>query len=98
MSDNETIYSEVNVYLCHISLKGKWYYDSCPNLKCKKSADSYTFCLYCNTEIKEVQSRFILPIELSDYCGSVWTTAFDEFGQQIFKDRTISDLKKLTEN
>jgi hypothetical protein len=45
--------------------------------------------------IEEPISRFILPIEIADCTGSIWTTAFDEFASVILQGRDISVLKQL---
>lgn len=86
---SETVYSNMEVWLTHISFKGKWYYDACGNMKCKKSAESFSNCVHCGHYNDKIAHRFILPIEISDYTGSVYVSAFEEFGQEIFRGETI---------
>ena len=44
--------------------------------------------------IEEPISRFILPIEIADCTGSIWTTAFDEFASVLLKGKDIETLKR----
>lgn len=81
-----------------MSFKGKWSYEACNNLKCKKTTESHSKCLNCGHYNDATNRRFILPIEISDFTGSLWTTAFDELAQEIFKGIPIETLSKLSEN
>jgi replication factor A1 len=81
-----------------MSFKGKWFYEACNNPKCKKSAEAGTNCLNCNHYNDSTNRRFILPIEISDFTGSLWVTAFDELAQDIFKGIPIDQLSKLSES
>jgi replication factor A1 len=74
----EPVFSDLEVWITHMSFKNKWFYDACNNPKCKKAAESGTKCINCGHFNELVQRRFIIPIELSDCTGSIWTTAFDE--------------------
>jgi hypothetical protein len=60
-----------------MNFKGKWAYEACNNPKCKKSAEAYTKCLNCGHYNDNTNRRFKLPIEITDFTGSLWTTAFD---------------------
>jgi len=96
METDHTLYSTLNAYVSLISFKGKWSYESCP--KCKKGgAESNTNCTHCSAFIEESVSRFILPIEIADYTGSIWTTAFDEFASVILQGKDINTLKNYDE-
>ncbi len=96
MEQDQTLYSTLHAYVSLISFKGKWYYDSCP--KCKKGgASSNSTCLNCDAFIEEAIPRFILPIEIADYTGSIWTTAFDEFASTILQGKDINALKNYDE-
>lgn len=81
-----------------MSFKNKWFYDACNNPKCKKTAESGQKCMSCGHYNEVVQRRFIIPIELSDSTGSIWTTAFDEFSQEIFRGTNIQELSRLEES
>ena len=96
MEQDQTLYSTLNAYGSLISFKGKWFYESCP--KCKRGgAESNTSCVHCGSIIEDAISRFILPIEIADYTGSIWTTAFDEFASVILQGKDINMLKKFDE-
>ena len=79
MKGNDPIYSDLEVWLNMISFKGKWFYEACTNPKCKKSSEAFTKCIYCGHYNDQLTKKFILSIEISDFTGSLWTTAFDEF-------------------
>jgi hypothetical protein len=59
----------------HINYK-KWCYESCPN--CRKTAEPNKRCNHCNKEIEETIPRFLLNVELSDFCGAISATFFEE--------------------
>jgi hypothetical protein len=40
----------------------------------------------------------MLPVELTDYTGSLWLTAFDDFGNEIMKGFKLDYLVKLPES
>ena len=60
-----------------MSFKNKWTYEACNNPKCKKSTEALTKCMNCGIYNNTTLKKFILPIEISDCTGSLWTTAFD---------------------
>ena len=92
----KSFFKSNTAYVSLISFKGKWYYESCP--KCKRGgAESNNSCIHCGAFIEEAISRFILPIEIADYSGSIWTTAFDEFALVILQGKDINLLKKFDE-
>ena len=37
----------------------------------------------------------MLPVELTDYTGSLWLTAFDDFGNEIMKGFRLDELEKM---
>lgn len=77
MNSNDVVFSGLEVWLSHASFKGRWFYEACNNPKCKKSAEPFSKCLHCGHYNDNTHRKFILPIELSDITGSLWTTAFD---------------------
>jgi replication factor A1 len=94
---SEVTYSDLEVWLTHASFKGKWHYEACNNPKCKKGTEPFTVCVSCGTQNGQTNRKFILPIEISDITGSLWTTAFDEFAQEIFKDLPMEALSRMGE-
>ena len=94
---NEAIYSDLEVWLTHTSFKGKWYYEACNNRSCKKSTEAFSKCMNCGHYNDNTIKKIIMPIEISDITGSLWTTAFDEFAQEIFKGIAIETLFELDE-
>lgn len=94
----EPVYSDLEVWITHMSFKNKWFYDACNNPKCKKAAESGQKCLNCGHFNEIVQRRFIIPIELSDCTGSIWTTAFDELSHEIFRGTNIQELSRMEES
>jgi hypothetical protein len=56
------INSDLEVWLTHITFKGKWFYEACGNQKCKKSAEANTNCLSCGHFNSFTNRRCILPI------------------------------------
>jgi hypothetical protein len=84
MAENDAVWSDLRVYLNRIKDKPKKIYDGCPN--CKKGVQPEdTSCSGCNKNFDKPTSRYIVPIEISDYTGSIWTTAYDEFAVKMFK-------------
>ena len=60
----------------------KWYYESCPH--CRKSAEPYNKCNSCENYIDQTIPRYKLNVQLSDSCGSIWATGFQELGAKLF--------------
>ena len=81
MNPAESIFSDLEVWFSHASFKGKWYYEACSSKNCKKSTTSLERCPHCGFYNDRTIKKLILPIEISDITGSLWTTAFDEFAQ-----------------
>ena len=77
MNPSESIYSDLEVWFSHVSFKGRWFYEACNNVKCKRGTESFTQCSHCGHYNDNTQKKLILPIEISDISGSLWTTAFD---------------------
>jgi hypothetical protein len=75
----------------------KWFYDSCPNDKCKKAALPFTHCGYCSAETWECVKRFSLTVELSDYTGSIYVTSFNEAASVFVKGMDIDSLALLSD-
>jgi hypothetical protein len=82
MRGGETIKSDLDIWINKINTK-KFHYDGCPH--CKKSAESKANCPHCHKFVDKIIPHFILGIEISDFYGSIWTTAHDEFGVKIFE-------------
>lgn len=74
------------------NFKHKWYYNSCPNQKCKRGADNDSTCFNCKIKIEKTVPRFKVQLELSDSFGSLWVTAFEEFGQLVFGKTSIEEM------
>lgn len=84
LTDDGSIWSDLRVYLNRIKDKAKKTYDGCPF--CKKTVQpDDTICGSCGKSFPKALTRYILTIELSDYTGSIWTTAHDDFAERIFK-------------
>jgi hypothetical protein len=84
MADDGAVWSDLRVYLNRIKDKPKRTYDGCTS--CKKGVQPEdTTCSSCRVTFDKPASRYILPIEMSDYTGSMWTTAYDEFAVKMFK-------------
>ena len=79
LADDGTIWSDLRVYLNRIKdNREKRTYNGCPS--CKKGVQpDDTSCSHCQKSFDKPRARYILPIELSDYSGSLWATAYDEF-------------------
>lgn len=39
-----------------------------------------------------------MPVELTDFTGSLWTTAFDDFAHEILKGYVLEEIEKLSES
>lgn len=84
LTEDGSIWSDLRVYLNRIKDKAKKTYDGCPF--CKKTVQpDDNICGNCSKNFPKAQTRYILTIELSDYSGSIWTTAHDDFAERIFK-------------
>ena len=79
MGNHEAITSDLEFWITFINFKNKWFYGACNNPKCKKQADHHSKCINCGTYNEEILQKYILPIEITDFTGSLWTTAFDDF-------------------
>lgn len=79
----ETLKSDLDVFVNRILMK-KWYYDGCP--ACNKAAEKGTSCHHCSKYVEEAVPHFIMPVELVDSCGSLYSTAYDEQAKRIFWD------------
>lgn len=82
MNDGESLKSDLNVFVNRILLK-KWYYEGCPS--CNKAAEKGTSC-HCGKYVEQIVPHFIMPVELSDHTGSLYTSAYDEQAKRIFWD------------
>lgn len=86
MRDGDTIKSLLYVWVNRFAFAKKWNYDACP--KCRKAASKYSKCNNpeCGYAIEETTLNFSMGIEISDYYGSIWVTAYDELAKKIFHD------------
>jgi hypothetical protein len=65
----------------------KWFYEACPDPKCKKSAEIGSTCGKCGVTVDYTTPHFIMGVELSDAFGSIEVTAYDDFAHKILKDK-----------
>lgn len=49
----------------------KWFYEACPDPKCKKSAEVGSTCGKCGVTVDYTTPHFIMGVELSDAFGSI---------------------------
>ncbi|XP_047939756.1 replication protein A 70 kDa DNA-binding subunit A [Salvia hispanica] len=88
-------------------------YTACPlmigdrqcNKKVTKSGNSAWLCDRCNQEFEECDYRYLLQVQIQDYSGMTWVTAFQEAGEEIlgcsakelyvWKNEMQDDLKFL---
>ena len=96
LDNGKEIKSTMTLMLTLISYK-KWSYESCPH--CRKSAEANQKCNNCEKYIEETVPRYKLNVELSDCCGSIWATGFEELGARLFVDIAdgIKHIKGLDE-
>lgn len=78
-------------------MQGRWCYGACNNPRCKRATDSFNKCIHCGSYNEQVVKKYSIPIELTDFTGSLWTTAFDDFATDIFKAYKLSDIEKMNE-
>lgn len=93
MREGDVIKSSLYVWVTRMALSRKWCYDACP--KCKKMAEKYTKCQNCGFVIEETNLNFSMGVEVSDFCGSIWVTAYDELGKRIFYDMGNNAARQL---
>lgn len=95
MNDGETLRSDLCVFVNRLLLK-KWYYEGCPG--CNKAAEKGTSC-HCGKYVQQTIPHFIIPVELSDYTGSLYSSAYDEQAKKIFweEEGVIHKLMKFDE-
>lgn len=93
--DKVPIMSEIVVWTNAICLGSKWYYDSCP--KCRKTATEYNICVNCSFPVQQCKKRFLLSVELSDYTGSIYVTAFEDTASIFLNSITIEELLDMDE-
>ena len=79
-----------------VKLQGKWAYGACNNPRCKKAAESFNKCQHCGSYNELINRKYMLPVELSDHTGSIWTTAFDDFANMIFQGTTLDQLEQVS--
>lgn len=77
------IWSEVICYFSSIRYNTKNCYLSCPHCKKKVEEEGDSTCLKCNTYYKEGRYRYLLNVNLADYTGELWATAFDEVAVKL---------------
>ena len=78
-------------------MQGKWLYGACNNPRCKKAAEQFSRCQHCGSYNEQLGKKYMVPVELSDYTGSIWTTAFDDFANDIFHRNSRDELSKMGE-
>lgn len=74
MGNGDTIRSDLDVWVSRMFMK-KWFFEACPH--CDKSGELKTHCHNCNKFIEETVPHFLMSIEICDFYGSLWTTAYD---------------------
>lgn len=77
----ESLRTDLDVYVNRLMTK-KWFYDGCPS--CNKAAEKGMPCNHCNKYVEKTVPHFVMPIELSDSFGSIYSTAYDEQAKKIF--------------
>ena len=73
----------------------KWYYESCPNDRCRKAVEGSKECQFCSYPIQEPLKRFTLTVELSDSTGSILATAFEEAASIFVRQTPIETLVSM---
>lgn len=99
LSEGDSIKSMLNVWVNRMAVHRKWSYDACP--KCKKAAENHSKCQNenCQYLIEQTNPSFMMGVEVSDPYGSIWVTAYDEFGKKIFHDmngQIVTQLQALS--
>lgn len=87
----------LTVWINRFALGKKWYYEACPNPKCRKAAEKYSKCPHCEEPIENTKLTFVLGVEISDFYGSIWITAHDELAKSIFYDMGNNAALQLQE-
>jgi hypothetical protein len=95
MGQGDIVKSILYVWINRFAFLKKWSYEACPNPKCKKAAEKYSKCQNCGYAIEETNLNFSMGIEVSDYCGSIWITAYDELAKKIFYDMGANAARQL---
>jgi hypothetical protein len=93
LTEGQSLKSTLTLAVTYISHK-KWEYEGCPH--CHKKAEPPR-CENCYRDIDETVPRYNLNIELSDCCGSLWATGFNDIGTKIFESypEGIKGIKEL---
>ena len=81
MAMDESIRTDTKIYINRLLTK-KWFYEGCPG--CNKAAEKGLSCQHCNKYVEQTVPHFVMPVELSDAFGSVYSTAYDEQAKRIF--------------
>lgn len=93
MRQGQTVKSILYVWVNRFAFSKKWCYEACP--KCKKAAEKYSKCANCEYAIEDTNLNFMMGIEISDFFGSIWITAYDELAKKIFYDMGNAAAKQL---
>lgn len=94
--EGQTILSDIIVW-AEIIFGPKWYYESCPNIRCKKAVIAYSDCPYCSYHVEQSTKRFTLTVQLHDFTGSIYVTAFEQAASVFLKNLQIEYLAGLSE-
>ena len=90
--DSRPVRSDLNLWVSEFYIGNrKWFYEGCPDLKCKKSAQPDTRCEKCGTEVKQTVPHFIMGVEFSDQSGSIEITAYDDFSHKLLKGKDYTE-------
>lgn len=76
----------------------KWFYDACPNPRCKKNCgnNNSNRCQHCLFDFVNCDKRFMLEVKLVDLTGSLQVTAFDESASVLLKGTQMDQLFPMT--
>lgn len=90
----KNVESTLNVWVKEMAFDKKWFYDACPNPRCKKACgnNNSNRCQHCLFDFLDCSKRFMLEVRLADLTGSLQVTAFDESAEVLLKGTQMEQL------